>query len=1376
MGKTSGLVIFMCFLMALQQTWAQDNSGLIYFNDFEASAGNEWSNNQIEQTPNGQKFLGRFNNSSLTLTVGDLAAHQRIRVSFDLYIIRSWDGDERWGFSIDGTQMLYTSFAHWSSQAYPGEVNQGVSNPTRTGATGIGTLGWGSDGWGDTVYRMSFTSLHTANAATLNFSGSNLEGIDNESWGIDNIKVLAYSGIIVDSNLKAKLATMLSKDGNDIKSTDLQQLTSLDARNLSIQDLTGLETGKNLTTLNLDNNQIIDLSSLATLKEVTELTLDNNLITSVEPLNTWRGQVTITLNNNKITDLAPLVDNPWLSGEIQIKGNPLSSAALLSQIPTLKERGFTVLHDDAPVDAVKFADSRLENHLRSQLNKTDGYLLTATDLQQLTSLDASNLSIQDLTGLEQCTNLTHLELHRNQISNIAPLASLINLTYLQIQENKISNISTLSQLINLTSLYAPYNEISDLPNLSGLTNLTRLELHRNQISNITPLASLINLTYLQIQENEISDLSPLKDFPQLQELHISDNQISSIPSGLTSTTLTTINLNNNQLTDISGLSNLSNLQWVDLGNNQQLTDYSPLENLAQLRTLQARNNQLSSASAFESLIQLTYLDLQDNQIVDISALGNMAELNELKLKNNRIVDVSVLANIPEIGRIGLAHNQIFDVSPLQNLTQLYRLGLRDNRINNATPLANLVNLQRMGLQENPLSNVTLTYIIPGLQNQGAQVEYNGFKGTALQLRSISLEKLIRNQVLIPLPQTYNGMNHILTSDNTTTVTALDLADSSVTNLSGLEGLSNLTSVDISGLQLSLEAINSQIPALEANGIQFINRYDWRASLTVQASDEQSTLNPQTVFFGVAATATDGLNEGLDIPAPPISPTTDTTDVPLDCRLASPDATDPDLLTDFRSNSSSPYQYRLKIYQADVGNLSLDWDISSIPSRFSTVRLKQIETDNPPPAIDLHTTTTATLTLEAGIYHTFELLISESTTISLSEGWNMFSIPGDPLITDPADLFGSDSGVVLPLYRWNPEQFTYQPANKLKAGDGYWLLLLATTEAQKQVEIPYQAIDSYQKNLATGWNMIGSTTQQADFTDPQDDPDKSILQHSLFGWNAAGFSYQLSDQILPGKGYWVLALSSCQLTVTGGATATAPTALKSPEITMPIRISNQTQSYQLTLGLDASASTGLDVYDQLSPPPMPTDNGASAEFELANVDYGLIQDVRPMHVGTNWQLQLNLSTPSKIEIDTRNLPNGLQLVIVNLDQEMDSATSAVTELAAGQHQLQLELRPKIDLPQITRVWQNYPNPFNPETWIPYQLHQVSEVRLQIYDIKGQLIRTLELGQVEPGVYTDTSTAIHWDGKTEMGETVASGTYFYALTTDNYTQTRKMIILK
>ncbi|MDP7280440.1 MAG: leucine-rich repeat domain-containing protein, partial [Candidatus Poribacteria bacterium] len=781
----------------------------------------------------------------------------------------------------------------------------------------------------------------------------------------------------------------------------------------------------------------------------------------------------------------------------------------------------------------------------------------------------------------------------------------------------------------------------------------------------------------------------------------------------------------------------------------------------------------SELSTFSSLTQLTQLDLQENQIVDISDLGNLTSLNELYLRYNRIVDISPLANIPQIGRIGLAHNQIVDVSPLASLAQLYRLGLRDNRINDATPLINLVNLDRMGLQENPLDNISITHVIPELQNQGAYIPYSSnWSGTALQLKSAFLEQLIRTQASVPLPQTYNNsMSHVLTRDNTTIIATLNLADSSVTDLSGLDGLSNLTSVDISGLQLSSEAINSQIPALEAKGVQFTKQFDWRASLTVQASDS-SALNPQTVFFGVAETATDGLNDGLDVPAPPISPTTENTGVSLDCRFVSPNTTDPDLLTDFHNSSNDPYSYVLKI-RADDGDVALNWDISAIPSRFNAVKLKQIETDNPPPVIDLRTSTSSVLALEAGVYHTFELFISGSVTVSLSQGWNMFSIPGEPLVTDPADLFGSDSGVILPLYRWNPEQFTYQAANELKAGDGYWLL---TLEENMQVEIPYQAIDSYQKDLAPGWNMIGSTTLPADFTDPQEDPDKAILQYSLFGWNAAAFTYQLANQIEPGKGYWVLALSACQLTITGGTTATAPAALKSPEITIPIRINSETQSYQLTLGLDASASTGLDVYDQLSPPALPSAENSIAEFEVAGGGYRLCQDVRPMRAGTSWQLRLNLPTPSKLEIDTASLPNDFELVVVDSQAGHNLDVGIRRQLTAGQHQVKLELRSKIDLPKVTRVWQNYPNPFNPETWIPFQLHQPSTVGLQIYDVKGQLIRSLDLGQVAAGTYTDTATAIYWDGKTEMGETVASGTYFYTLTTDNYTQTRKMIILK
>jgi len=90
--------------------------------------------------------------------------------------------------------------------------------------------------------------------------------------------------------------------------------------------------------------------------------------------------------------------------------------------------------------------------------------------------------------------------------------------------------------------------------------------------------------------------------------------------------------------------------------------------------------------------------------------------------------------------------------------------------------------------------------------------------------------------------------------------------------------------------------------------------------------------------------------------------------------------------------------------------------------------------------------------------------------------------------------------------------------------------------------------------------------------------------------------------------------------------------------------------------------------------------------------------------------------------------------------------------------------------------NYPNPFNPETWIPYQLAKPAFVVISIYSVDGKLIRTLELGQLPVDVYHSKSRAAYWDGQNEMGEFVASGIYFYTLTADDFTATRKMIIKK
>ena len=101
---------------------------------------------------------------------------------------------------------------------------------------------------------------------------------------------------------------------------------------------------------------------------------------------------------------------------------------------------------------------------------------------------------------------------------------------------------------------------------------------------------------------------------------------------------------------------------------------------------------------------------------------------------------------------------------------------------------------------------------------------------------------------------------------------------------------------------------------------------------------------------------------------------------------------------------------------------------------------------------------------------------------------------------------------------------------------------------------------------------------------------------------------------------------------------------------------------------------------------------------------------------------------------------------------------------------------IGQPTQNLLLQNYPNPFNPETWIPYQLSEDSSVSVSIYDTTGQLIRTLPLGYQFAGFYNSRDRAAYWNGRNALGERVASGIYFYQLTTPAFQQTRRLVIVK
>ena len=98
------------------------------------------------------------------------------------------------------------------------------------------------------------------------------------------------------------------------------------------------------------------------------------------------------------------------------------------------------------------------------------------------------------------------------------------------------------------------------------------------------------------------------------------------------------------------------------------------------------------------------------------------------------------------------------------------------------------------------------------------------------------------------------------------------------------------------------------------------------------------------------------------------------------------------------------------------------------------------------------------------------------------------------------------------------------------------------------------------------------------------------------------------------------------------------------------------------------------------------------------------------------------------------------------------------------------------PAKSELLQNFPNPFNPETWIPFALKEDANVEIRIYNLSGQLVRTLELGHKPTAHYFSKDKAAYWNGRNDSGERVSSGVYFYHIDAGKFNAVKKMVILK
>ena len=192
----------------------------------------------------------------------------------------------------------------------------------------------------------------------------------------------------------------------------------------------------------------------------------------------------------------------------------------------------------------------------------------------------------------------------------------------------------------------------------------------------------------------------------------------------------------------------------------------------------------------------------------------------------------------------------------------------------------------------------------------------------------------------------------------------------------------------------------------------------------------------------------------------------------------------------------------------------------------------------------------------------------------------------------------------------------------------------------------------------------------------------------------------------------------------------------------------------------------------------TGSGATYSFVRTDGVWQQKEKVIPHDVGEDYHFgySVNVSLNAAI-VSAHNIPHaaptwphgdGVQAYVFSMIEDFGTPPYSVKPIG-----LKLTTLGQV---KRTDLLQNFPNPFNPETWMPYRLAHDGDVRFRIYDANGGLVRFLDLGYQRAGSYVNLSSAVYWDGRNQDGEPVASGLYFYTMSTDDFKATRRMLIQK
>ena len=454
--------------------------------------------------------------------------------------------------------------------------------------------------------------------------------------GLTNLTVLYLdNNNITDLGPLSTLTNLrqISASDNSITSASAfankSDLTSINLTNNSINNFDFLRSTPAVTILKIANQSsasTINTSPFATLTEMKDLDLSNNNLANLAFLHNLENANHLKLSNLNLDNLDFVSSLPNLHS-LNIDNNPISDLTPLKDHEQLRQLNISATNvaNITPINTLK----QLTSLTISNSNVTD--ISPLVSLDQLAWFSANNLSLTDIGGLVNKPNLLMVELENTTLENIDPLFSGDNnkIEHLDLSHNNLTNddLSDLNQFTELQYLNVADNSIADQFPVDGYQHLFAINLANNDIVQLD-LTNLPSLTTIVAHNNPYQSLE-LFNIGKLAEITAQtfsprDTNFSFI--NLNELPLTTsISFANYTSVESVVLSNLTNLNQLDLSGNLLVSEkLARLANLSELQDLNLENNQLTDFTELEALTTLETLALGfQNAVVTCSDITDL---------------------------------------------------------------------------------------------------------------------------------------------------------------------------------------------------------------------------------------------------------------------------------------------------------------------------------------------------------------------------------------------------------------------------------------------------------------------------------------------------------------------------------------------------------------------------------------------------------------------------------------------------------------------------------------------------------------------------------------------------------------------------------